>query len=293
VVIDAVASGEVQALRADLVFLGMDDAVAFGRIVSGHLPIRAIPAIARLESLQSASSTVPITNAGNVTSQGDVTMRSGVARTTFGVDGTGIKVGVLSDSFNCTGGAAGDVASSDLFPVTVLQEAPGCTSAADEGRAMLQIVHDIAPGSSLSFATAHGGQANFANNIVALKNNAAQVITDDVMYPDEPMFQDGIIAQAVNQVVAGGAAYFSSAGNQGRQSYESAFRPGASFSNGNFQSTPSAPHFFGGRAHDFGGGNSFQRITLANGQGFIMSFQWDSPAFRVSGAPGSQNDLDV
>jgi hypothetical protein len=30
-----------------------------------------------------------------------------------------------------------------------------------------------------------------------------------------------------------------------------------------------------------------------NGQGFIMSFQWDSPAFRVSGAPGSQNDMDV
>jgi hypothetical protein len=292
VIIDAVASGEVEALRDDLVLLGMDDAVAFGRIISGHVPITAIPAISRLESLQSASSTIPITNTGNVTSQGDVTMRSGVARTTFGVDGTGIEVGVLSDSFNCTGGAAGDVASNDLVPVTVLQEAPGCTGA-DEGRAMLQIVHDVAPGSSLSFATAQGGQANFANNIVALKNNGAKVITDDVMYPDEPMFQDGIIAQAVNQVVAGGAAYFSSAGNQGRQSYESAFRPGASFSNGNFPSAPLAPHFFGGRAHDFGGGNAFQRITLANGQGFIMSFQWDAPAFRVSGAPGAQNDLDV
>jgi hypothetical protein len=64
---------------------------------------------------------------------------------------------------------------------------------------MLQLVHDVAPGSSLAFATADGGQANFANNIVALKNNGAKVITDDVMYPDETMFQDGIIAQAVDQ----------------------------------------------------------------------------------------------
>jgi subtilase family protein len=293
VVVDAVASGDVEALKADLVFLGMDDAVAFGRIVSGHLPITAIPAIAGLTSLQSAQSAVAITNTGNVTSQGDLAMRSGIARTTFGVDGTGIKVGVLSDSFNCKGGAAGDVASNDLSPVTVLQEDPGCSSGTDEGRAMLQIVHDVAPGSSLAFATADGGQANFANNIVALKNNGAKIITDDVMYPDETMFQDGIIAQAVDQVVAAGAAYFSAAGNQGRRSYESAYRAGASFPSGNFPSAGGAPPFFGGRAHDFGGGNAFQRITLANGQGFIMSFQWDSPAFRVSGAPGSQNDMDV
>jgi hypothetical protein len=293
VVVDAVASGDVEALKADLVFLGMDDAVAFGRIISGHLPITAIPAIAGLTSLQSAQSAVAITNTGNVTSQGDLAMRSVIARTTFGVDGTGIKIGVLSDSFNCNGGAAGDVASNDLSPVTVLQEDPGCSSGTDEGRAMLQIVHDVAPGSSLAFATADGGQANFANNIVALKNNGAKVITDDVMYPDETMFQDGIIAQAVDQVVAAGAAYFSAAGNQGRQSYESAYRAGASFANGSFPSAVGAPPFFGGRAHDFGGGNVFQRVTLANGQGFIMSFQWDSPAFRISGAPGTQNDMDV
>ena len=51
VVVDAVASGEVNALKADLVSLGMQKAVAFGRVVSGELPISAIPAMAALPSL--------------------------------------------------------------------------------------------------------------------------------------------------------------------------------------------------------------------------------------------------
>jgi hypothetical protein len=54
VVVDAVASGDVNALKADLVSLGMQQAVAFGRIVSGQLPISAIPAMAALPSLNFA-----------------------------------------------------------------------------------------------------------------------------------------------------------------------------------------------------------------------------------------------
>ena len=54
VVVDAVASGDVDVLKSDLVSLGMQQAVAFGRIVSGQLPISAIPAMAALSSLNSA-----------------------------------------------------------------------------------------------------------------------------------------------------------------------------------------------------------------------------------------------
>jgi hypothetical protein len=54
VVIDAVASGEASALQADLVALGMRGAAAFGRVVSGELPISSIPAMAELLSLNSA-----------------------------------------------------------------------------------------------------------------------------------------------------------------------------------------------------------------------------------------------
>jgi hypothetical protein len=72
VIIDAIASGDVDTLKADLEFSGMQEAVAFGRIVSGQLPISSIAAAGTLASLQFAQPAVAITNAGTVTSQGDL-----------------------------------------------------------------------------------------------------------------------------------------------------------------------------------------------------------------------------
>ena len=291
VVVDAVASGDVEILKADLVSLGMQRAVTFGRIVSGELPILAIPAAAALASFRFAQSAVFITNAGAVTSQGDLSMRADVARTMFGVDGTGVKVGVLSDSYNSLGGAAADITSGDLpaAGVQVIQDS-GTT---DEGRAMLQIVHDVAPGANLAFATANGGTANFANNIIALKNAGAKVIVDDVIYLAEPMFQDGIIAQAVNNVVAGRVAYFSSAGNGARNAYQVAFvNSGINLGTTGTGQVPSTTTFF---AHDFDPGpvvDIFQTVTLPTGT-TLSSFQWADRYFSVSGFPGAQTDLDV
>jgi hypothetical protein len=220
VVVDAVASDDVHALQADLEALGIQEAVAFGRIVSGQLAIAAIEDMAALASLQFARPAYATTNVGLVTSQSGQAMRSDVARVTFGVDGTGVTVGVLSDSFNCLDGAAADVASDDLSPVTVLQELPNCSGGTDEGRAMLQLVHDVAPGASLAFATGFTGQAGFASNILALQAAGVSVIVDDVTNFFEPMFQDGIIAQAVNTVKRAGVPYFSSAANNARHSHE-------------------------------------------------------------------------
>lgn len=56
VVIDATATGDALVLQADLVGLGMRNAAVFGRIVSGELPIAAIPTLATLASLAFARS---------------------------------------------------------------------------------------------------------------------------------------------------------------------------------------------------------------------------------------------
>ncbi|MEN8693080.1 MAG: hypothetical protein AB1Z20_23700 [Desulfobacterales bacterium] len=150
-----------------------------------------------------------ITNKIN-TSEGDKAHRADQARATYGVDGTGVQIGVLSDGVDSLANrqATGDLPNN----VTIL---PGQAGSGDEGTAMLEIVHDLAPGAELLFATAFNGQASFASNILALRDAGADVIVDDVGYFAEPVFQDGIIAQAVNSVTADGALYFSSAGNSG------------------------------------------------------------------------------
>jgi hypothetical protein len=298
VVIDAVASQDVNGLKADLESLGMQHAVAFGRMVSGQLPVSALAAAASMASLQFAQLATAILNVGSLTSQGDQAMRSDVARATFGVNGSGFTVGVLSDSFNCLGGAATDLASGDLSAVTVLQEKANCSGGTDEGRAMLQIVHDIAPGASLAFASGFNGSAAFAANIQSLAAAGAKVIVDDVILLGEPMFQDGVIAQAVNNAVATGVAYFSSAGNQARQSYQSVFRPGDFFPANTF---PGASAFLGGTAHNFDssdGKDHFQSITIPAGTTITVVLQWDSPFFSACPASASncqstQNDLDL
>jgi len=137
----------------------------------------------------------------------------GVARKTYGVTGAGVKVGVLSDSVDFLDESR---ASGDLPNVTVLTGQSG-VPASGEGTAMLEIVHDIAPGATLYYATAFNGPASFANNIRQLRAAGCDIIIDDVYYFNESPFQDGVIAQAVNDVTADGALFFSSAGNSGNK----------------------------------------------------------------------------
>src|SRR5262249_15619559 len=118
----------------------------------------------------------------------------------------------------------------------------------------------------------------------------ARVIVDDVFYFFEPFFADGIIAQAADQVVSQGVPYFSSAGNQARQSYASGFQAGPVFTQDQF---PRSPRFFRGPPHQLRGGDVFQRITIPQSATLNLILNWDSPYFSVSGGAGTPNDLDV
>src|SRR5690606_1219196 len=231
---EAIAKKDGRKLAEDLKALEATEIDIYKRTVNAWLPISSIERLEEIQSLQWIKPVyIPINNIGSVDSQGDSAMVVGMTRNKYCIDGDGVKIGVLSDSYNFLGGAANGVASGDLpgignpngftSPVTVVNDySPG----SDEGRAMCEIVHDLAPGSELFYATAFGGQATFANNILSLANtHACDVIVDDVYYFEEPMYMDGIIAQACNTVVNGGVAYFSAIGNSAQSSYESAFNP--------------------------------------------------------------------
>jgi hypothetical protein len=120
-------------------------------------------------------------------------------------------VDVLAEAYTPTPSPTGDC---------LAYGAPTQTPFGDEGRAMMQIIYAVAPGASLAFYTAEDSEAYFATGIGALATAGAKVIADDVGYFDEPFFQDGIVAQAIDTVEAQGVAYFSAAGNDASMSYE-------------------------------------------------------------------------
>jgi hypothetical protein len=116
----------------------------------------------------------------------DQALRADVARAAYGVSGAGVRIGILSDSFNVLGGYAADVTAGRLpANVSVVKEGP--VGAADEGRAMAEVIHSIAPDAQLYFYTAMDGEADFANGITTLQaQDHVQVIVDDVAYLRSP-----------------------------------------------------------------------------------------------------------
>jgi Subtilase family len=195
------------------------EAARVANVTPAHPPIAAAAA-------GSGPGTSAVTRCfGAATSEGDVQLGAMAAREGFALNGSGVTVGILSDSYNRNAAAAthapADVASGDLpgkgnpcgftTPVQAVDDSEA--GGKDEGRAMAQIVHDLAPGADVAFATAFRGEPSFAENIGKLAGEGARVIVDDVFYPEEPFFQDGPVAVAVNEAVANGVTYLSSAGN--------------------------------------------------------------------------------
>ncbi|MDA1054683.1 MAG: hypothetical protein O3C40_30000, partial [Planctomycetota bacterium] len=178
--VDVLADGNVESLKSQLADIGMQITGSWQQLISGVIPIDAIDELAALEQVRTARPFMAVASAGAAMTQGDAAQRSDELRSTLGVDGAGVTVGILSDSFNSLGGAAGNSASGDLpalgdangrnISVRVLNDNP--YGGSDEGRALAQVIHDVAPGASLAFATAGLGQAAFAQYISDLRTIA-------------------------------------------------------------------------------------------------------------------------
>ncbi|KTR87715.1 hypothetical protein NS220_17120, partial [Microbacterium testaceum] len=159
----------------------------------------------------------------------DAPLRADIARERFGVDGTGVVVGVISDSFGATS-APGSTVADDIAngllpgpgnpcgrenPVEVLRDGTGVPTSSDEGRAMLQLVHGIAPGASLVFAAADpDSAASVREAIDLLAGYGADVVVDDVSVEEDAIFQRSLTAETIARETDRGLLHFSSAGNQ-------------------------------------------------------------------------------
>jgi hypothetical protein len=240
---------------------------------------------------------VPSSNSGLIKNAGDTAIGSQLVRNGYGLQGLGVKVGILSDSYNALVTPTNDPVDLDITtgelpgvgnpinstPVILLDPLPQYPGS-DEGRAMLQVVHDIAPKAALYFRTGFRGPNDLAIGIKHLQEAGCNVIVDDITYVNESFFQDGPVAKMVDSVKKLGVTYLTSAGNFANNSQSQNFK------------AVSAPAGFpdSARAHDFSGtGDIYQHIKLKPGS-YTIALQWEDSSYS-SGLThtGTKNDFDI
>ena len=208
----------------------------------------------------------PILRTGQYLTEGDAILGTNTLRQ-LGHDGTGVKVGVISDDVDNLAAAqsSGDVPQT--VDIIERSEEDG-----DEGTAMLEIVHDMAPGAQLAFATGTNSSLQMAEVISSLADAGCDVIVDDIGWFDQQIFEDGPLAQAVDAVVERGVTYVSAAGNAAGDVYRGVFTPDGG----------------SGESHMWDGvSDTLYAITIPPGQEALVVLFWDDPF------DASSNDYDL
>ena len=262
---DAVTLQELRDLGAAIEIANSDV-----NVVQAWVPITALDDIAVLDAVEEI--TPPDygeTKAGSVTTEGDGIHRADLVRAFSGLTGRGVKVGVISDGVDArrTSQASGDLPSA-------IEINPDNDGSGDEGTALLEIIHDLAPGAELAFSSA-GSSLGFVEAVLWLANEAfggegADIIVDDLGYFSEPFFEDGFVALAVADAVAGAAVFVSAAGNNANKHYEGQFSDD------------------GNGYHDFDPSGATD-IALRIGTGASVVLQWNDQF----GSSGNDYDLFV
>jgi len=213
---------------------------------------------------------------GSKCSEGDLIQKADQIRA-LGFDGSGVKVGVISDGVHSI---ANSIASGDLPANVVINPSQG-SSTGDEGTAMLEIVHDLAPGAKLYFSggtstSALPTSAEMISGINWLRTQGVQIIVDDIGFFSEPFFEDGSVALAVRQAVTAGVIYCSAAGNDCKKHYQGQFRPGTNVGG-------SITHNFSSNATM----DDLLNISVPAFASVVVIIQWDDPW------GSSSNDYDA
>lgn len=188
-------------------------------IVTAWVDVSRLEEIASLKEVRNIRTVVrPLVNSGSVTTAGDAIHRTDLVRSGYYHNGSGIKIGVISNGVDAISAAR---ASGDLpSDVTVLRNSVG----GNEGIAMMEIIYDMAPGAKLYFHDHGNSVYEFNNAIDELVAAGCTIIVDDITWPDEPFFEDGVVAKHVAEVIANDSIiYISSAGNSGMRHYQGMF----------------------------------------------------------------------
>ncbi len=246
-------------------------------LVQARIPMQQLETVARAPSVRSVRlPDYPVTQAGAVNTQGDAILKANLVRSSFSVDGAGVRVGVISDGVGGlpTSQASGDLPSVNTATCNVVGGNPQLSGS--EGTAMLEIVHDLAPGAELWFGHFAPGTALDFNAAVDCLAANTDVVVDDLGFLNNGLY-DGTSAVSLNTSTELNRTsnrirvYANAVGNLALEHYQEPFNfCGASFYHV-FQATSStidlAP--FGPRCDD--------PLLVPAGGLAVIFLQWNDP----------------
>ena len=186
----------------------------YGRI-GGWIKSGNITRLAMQEGILSLAVQIP-PRMSRITTEGDYILKAGEFRNISGLSGEGVRVGVISDGVD---GLSDLIRIGKLPEVQVLSDKVG----GDEGLAMLQIIHDIAPDATLLFHDRGESQIEFVRAMDKLIIHGCDIICDDITYV-EPFFEDGYISQnIIDRILSYNILYITAAGNFAEEHYQADF----------------------------------------------------------------------
>jgi len=187
---------------------------AYGRI-SGWINSSDISSLAMMNGIISLAVQIPPRTL-EIQTEGDKLLGCNIFRNQTGLTGKNITIGVISDGVD---GLMGLEEKGELSDVTVLSNTIG----GDEGSAMLQIIHDIAPDAKLMFCDRGTSQIEYIKGFDSLIKNGCQIICDDITYV-EPFYEDGYISQNIlDRILSYNILYITAAGNFAKEHYQGPF----------------------------------------------------------------------
>ena len=223
--------------------------------------------------------------AGDALTEGDEALNAGAARSRFDVDGSGVRVAVISDGV--VGLPRAQIAGEAPKLVEARAFGAGDLSRGQEGTVMIEIVHDIAPGAAISFAAV----TTDLDHIAAVNYFAQRVdiIVDDVAFAF-PADQRSDVSVNTTRALQHPSwplrVYVTAAGNWAESHWAGEWRAGPDGSRLGLPG-PGAVHRFsgvGGAETLFGAGNGF---AIEPDDQIRLALFWDDPWGR------SNNDYNL
>ncbi|EMH4162998.1 S8 family serine peptidase [Pluralibacter gergoviae] len=247
--VDIIIDGNIDQARGPLSGAGFTVNAVYGNSVGGTIAAENLEALSKVSAVKRINMPEIGAKAGEVENQADFVQFSKKVKSSLknAPGGKGLTIGILSTSWNCLSQfnnpnmpnitAQDDVNNGELpGDVYVVKETSSCSETSnDEGRAMAQLVHDIAPDAKIAYYSPDT-LTDFAQGIQTLampkgqydasgrEGAGANIIVDDLYFFAEPFYETGIVGDSITRVVKQGVPYFVAGGNFTKKNGGSVYR---------------------------------------------------------------------